>query len=179
LFQRCNLFYHTFSDALFLVLHSSLVRVHVLCYRANHIIIIHIHKHIYTINMEHCMQLLQITYNILILNIDVLDFTIYIDSNEIAVNLLKLFVLTNILVNFISGLKYKIQSWIKKQGEKNFLLSVQVGSGAHPASYPVCNTGWLSPPHAKVEDMWRYTSQWSGSYEIQHRNFTCVWPVLL
>jgi hypothetical protein len=37
-----------------------------------------------------------------------------------------------------------------------------------------------SPPSsAKVEDVWRYTSQWSGAYEIQHRDFTCVWPVLV
>jgi hypothetical protein len=47
----------------------------------------------------------------------------YMYSNETAVNLLKLFILTNILVNFINGLEYEVQSWIKKQGEKNFLFS--------------------------------------------------------
>jgi hypothetical protein len=56
-------------------------------------------------------------------------------------------------------------------GVRNFLHVVQTGSGAHPASYPVCTGGSFpgaktarreadhSPPaSAEVKKMWIYTS---------------------
>jgi hypothetical protein len=72
---------------------------------------------------------------------------IYVYSNETAVNLLKLFILANILVNSINGRNSKLN---QKAGRKEFFLlfSVQIDSGAHPASYPVDTTGSFPKPKA-------------------------------
>jgi hypothetical protein len=118
----------------------------------------------------------------------------YMYSNKTAITLLKLFILTNILGNFINGFIFEIQSWLKKQGENNFpfssvsrlvlrpiqphiqreplALSLSIKQLGHAADYP-------PPSSTKVENVWRYTSQWSDAYESQHRDFACVWSVLL